>query len=78
MPFTRRLIAAAIALACSAPLALAPVALIRLWRKVRPPVPGRPRSEDKVPGAAVNSVLYHTYVAPARWSSLQQGSHSPD
>ncbi len=48
-------------------LALAPIALVRAWRKVFPPKPGAPRAEDRVPPGPVNELLYQTFVKPACW-----------
>ena len=47
--------------------ALPAIALVRAWRRLRPPPPGAERAEDRVPGALLNRVLYHAMVAPARW-----------
>ncbi|CAN5741170.1 class I SAM-dependent methyltransferase [soil metagenome] len=47
--------------------ALPPIGLVRLWRKLRPPKPGAPRSEDAIPARPLNGLLYHSMVAPACW-----------
>lgn len=47
--------------------ALPAIGLVRAWRKLRPPVPGRERAEDRVPGRLVNWLLYQSMVIPARW-----------
>jgi SAM-dependent methyltransferase len=47
--------------------ALPAIGMVRAWRKLRPPVPGRERAEDKVPGRAVNWLLRQAMVVPARW-----------
>lgn len=46
---------------------LPPIALIRLWRKLRPARPGAPRAEDHIPGRWLNRLLYHAMVTPACW-----------
>jgi hypothetical protein len=48
-------------------LALLPIALVRTWRKVRPPRLDAPRAEDAIPPGPLNSLLYHTFVIPASW-----------
>ncbi len=48
----------------NAPL-LPAIALVRLWRRLRPPRPGAARAEDRVPGRLLNTLLYHLLVAPA-------------
>jgi SAM-dependent methyltransferase len=48
-------------------LALPAIGVVRAWRKLRPPRPGRERAEDRVPGRLLNALLYHTMVIPARW-----------
>jgi SAM-dependent methyltransferase len=48
-------------------LALLPIALVRMWRKLRPPGPDAHRAEDAIPPRPVNSLLYHTFVIPASW-----------
>jgi SAM-dependent methyltransferase len=47
--------------------ALPAIGLVRAWRKLRPPVPGGERAEDRVPNRALNWLLYHSMVVPARW-----------
>jgi SAM-dependent methyltransferase len=47
--------------------ALPAIGLVRAWRKLRPPRPGRERAEDRVPNRLLNWLLYHAMVAPARW-----------
>jgi SAM-dependent methyltransferase len=46
---------------------LLPIAVVRAWRRLRPPAPGAERAEDRVPGPLVNSLLYRLLVAPACW-----------
>jgi SAM-dependent methyltransferase len=43
------------------------IALVRLWRKVRPPRPGEERAEDRLPAPWLNRLLYHAMVRPACW-----------
>jgi SAM-dependent methyltransferase len=47
---------------------LAPIGLVRLGRRLRPPRPGAPRLEDAVPGPTLNALLYRSLVAPACWA----------
>jgi SAM-dependent methyltransferase len=47
---------------------LAPIGLVRLWRKLRPPRPGARRLEDTVPGPVLNALLYQSLTAPACWA----------
>lgn len=47
--------------------ALPAIGLVRARRKLRPPVPGRERAEDRVPGRLVNWLLYQAMVVPAKW-----------
>ncbi|MFN4261199.1 MAG: class I SAM-dependent methyltransferase [Gemmataceae bacterium] len=49
-------------------LMLPPIALVRCWRRLRPPAPGAARMEDQIPGQFLNSLLYHLMVKPACWS----------
>lgn len=44
---------------------LGPIALVRGWRKLRPPRPDAPRAEDMIPPGLVNSALYQTFVQTA-------------
>lgn len=46
---------------------LAPIGLVRLGRKLRPPRPGARRLEDHVPGRMLNALLYHFLTVPACW-----------
>jgi hypothetical protein len=48
--------------------ALLPIALVRGWRRLRPPAPGAPRAEDRIPPPPVNRLLYQSFVRPACWS----------
>ena len=48
-------------------LAVAPITLIRTWRKFRPPREGAIRAENRIPGRALNALLYSAMVIPARW-----------
>ena len=50
---------------------LPPIALVRLWRKVRPPRPGAERAEDRIPSGWLNRLLYRVLVAPACWRWFQ-------
>jgi SAM-dependent methyltransferase len=43
------------------------IALVRLWRKVRPPAPGAVRAEDRIPPRWLNALLFRTLVSPACW-----------
>ncbi len=52
-------------------LALAPIAAIRMLRKVKPPRPGAPRAEESMPPDRANRLLYGAMVAPARWGWLR-------
>jgi len=47
--------------------ALPAIALVRAWRRLRPPRPGAERAEDRVPGPLLNRLLYHAMVTPACW-----------
>lgn len=47
------------------------VMLVRMWRKLRPPRPGGPRAEDRIPGPFLNRLLYEAMVRPACWSWLR-------
>lgn len=47
--------------------ALLPIALVRMWRKLRPPQPGEERAEDRLPGPRLNEFLYGSMVRPACW-----------
>jgi 2-polyprenyl-3-methyl-5-hydroxy-6-metoxy-1,4-benzoquinol methylase len=51
--------------------ALPAVALVRAWRKLRPPRPGAERAEDRVPHPILNHLLYHAMVSPACWRWFQ-------
>lgn len=44
---------------------LLPIALVRAWRRLFPPLPGAARMEDRVPASWLNRILYHLYVRPA-------------
>jgi SAM-dependent methyltransferase len=44
---------------------IVPIALIRGWRKLRPPCPDAPRAEDMIPPGPVNFALYQTFVRTA-------------
>jgi SAM-dependent methyltransferase len=46
---------------------LPPIALIRLWRRLRPAKPGAARAEDAIPSPWLNRLLYRTLVSPACW-----------
>jgi SAM-dependent methyltransferase len=48
-------------------LLLPPIALVRLWRKIRSVKPGARRAEDSIPPGWLNWLLYHTMVGPACW-----------
>jgi SAM-dependent methyltransferase len=51
--------------------ALPAIGLVRAWRKLRPPKPGKERAEDRVPNRLVNWLLYQMMVIPARWGCLR-------
>jgi SAM-dependent methyltransferase len=42
------------------------IALVRAWRKVRPPRAGEERAEDRIPTGWLNGLLYRVMVTPAR------------
>lgn len=48
-------------------LLLPAIALVRSWRKLRPPRADATRAEDQLPPAALNSALRQAMVAPACW-----------
>lgn len=50
---------------------LPPIALVRAWRKLRPPTAGAERAEDRVPPHAVNALLEWLTSAPARWQAFR-------
>lgn len=52
-------------------LAILPAWLIRRYRVLFPPKPGRPRAEDCLPPKWLNSLLFHLMVQPARWRWLR-------
>ena len=52
-------------------LALPAVAAVRAFRKLRAVGPGTQRAEDRIPNSALNRLLYHSMVVPARWSWFQ-------
>jgi ubiquinone/menaquinone biosynthesis C-methylase UbiE len=51
--------------------ALPLIALVRAWRKLKPPRPGGARAEDQIPAGWINSLLYHAMTVPARWGWLK-------
>ena len=51
--------------------ALFPIAGVRLWRKLVPPVPGKPRAEDRIPAPLLNALLHRSFVWPACWPWLR-------
>lgn len=46
-------------------IALLPIALVRLKRRMFPPAPGATRAEDQVPRTPLNALLYYLFVIPA-------------
>ncbi len=46
---------------------LPPIALLRAWRRIKPPKPGAARAEDKIPAGWMNALLNRSLVVPARW-----------
>jgi ubiquinone/menaquinone biosynthesis C-methylase UbiE len=42
--------------------------LVRMFRKIRQPKPGKARMEDAVPPSLINSILYQSMVFPAKQS----------
>lgn len=47
--------------------AVLPVWMVRSWRKWRPPHPEATWAEHRIPGPALDAILYAIMVQPARW-----------
>lgn len=47
--------------------AVLPVWMVRSWRKWRPPHPEAIWAEHRIPGPALDAILYAIMVQPARW-----------